>query len=1140
MVALGALAACAFVAGRLFAAKGLSWAANVSNVLSLVLTAVALLVPQLGKLLGWLRGAPPVSPVTLQQARDSLADVLAGQWAEEDRLRRVHDPWPLPVRWQFAKSFPKAGGPAGSDAAEGFADILTAYTRVPAHRLVLLGPAGAGKSVLAIKLVRDLLAARRPGEPVPVLLPAATWTSDSALPDWIAEQLVRTQPSLDALIRTDTGEKVWLPRALADSGVIPVIDGLDELPEGRRAAVVAEVNAHGSDYPLVLTSRPEEYYAAVAARPVSQAVVVEMQPLRTPEVKEYLTEATDAPSERWRSVFGRLDAERDDGVLATVLSTPLMVWLTRTVYEAAETDPDELLDPNRFADREAVESHLITAFVPAVYAGRRRRSRLHAFRCTAEQATKWLGFLADRLNRSSTQEIAWWRLSLAERGWLPVSMAIRAVLVACVVWEVNVRALTRRGYWRHGRYVAHGRYQDLLLAGPLGHAVRPLTNRALQAIAQSQQSTTVRHLSSNVDSVVRGVAHLGLFRVACLAAAVGVLGGIINLISTNTPAPQTLRMTWRSVWRRLFGPLPWLAVVAFLWWYAGVHHQGALVVVRTPAGQVALLWFGLVLGARVATSLKMPTAVTATVGPSVLLRADRHAYLVRVVSLAAGFGLAWLWAGGVLAIADSLVSIAGLLMVLLLGSGTGGAWARYHDARLRLAARGRLPWRTRSFLADAHQRGVLRQTGATYQFRHIRLQQQLAAGYSPWPHPLIPVAAWASERLPRLRAFLALQAAQPGNGAPDPGDATEFTASGEIRKTSVLSSLGVPLSAVIVATLVLNVVFGRTGWKGLIWIVDSWLILKVAFVFDKSRAIALLPAGRWSIRVTADAINLMRASESIRLTADDIELIAVRPIGVTLSCYAVSARLRSGFTAPVRTLGGWLPLYWAPDYTAKVPRALVSALAGFAGNRLDPKLGDWLKRQGAVEYEASGTLEVTTVSATIGRGRLAGGIAALVLTIVFTVGLNWSVPATFAILADIIFIGICAYKLGLRAAKRKLPAGPWSLRVLADTIELTRAGRSIRLLPDDVESIATRTIGWGRTAVQARLRPGGATRLHAPDGWFPLYWTPDLSGRVPPDLVAALAGFAHGRLTGPLKRRAKAIRSPKAPVHRARAPRSRQ
>jgi hypothetical protein len=31
-----------------------------------------------------------------------------------------------------------------------------------------------------------------------------------------------------------------------------------------------------------------------------------------------------------------------------------------------------------------------------------------------------------------------------------------------------------------------------------------------------------------------------------------------------------------------------------------------------------------------------------------------------------------------------------------------------------------------SFLADAHRRGVLRQVGAVYQFRHIELQHRLA------------------------------------------------------------------------------------------------------------------------------------------------------------------------------------------------------------------------------------------------------------------------------------------------------------------------------------------------------------------------------------------------------------------------------
>jgi hypothetical protein len=44
-----------------------------------------------------------------------------------------------------------------------------------------------------------------------------------------------------------------------------------------------------------------------------------------------------------------------------------------------------------------------------------------------------------------------------------------------------------------------------------------------------------------------------------------------------------------------------------------------------------------------------------------------------------------------------------------------------------LAAQHKLPWSLMPFLDDAHQRGVLRQQGAVYQFRHARLQAYLAA-----------------------------------------------------------------------------------------------------------------------------------------------------------------------------------------------------------------------------------------------------------------------------------------------------------------------------------------------------------------------------------------------------------------------------
>jgi hypothetical protein len=77
-----------------------------------------------------------------------------------------------------------------------------------------------------------------------------------------------------------------------------------------------------------------------------------------------------------------------------------------------------------------------------------------------------------------------------------------------------------------------------------------------------------------------------------------------------------------------------------------------------------------------------------------------------------------------------LINVA-LVVVLLamsgaLGSSMFAAWPSYEVARIWLALRHRLPWWLMGFLADAHRRGVLRQAGAVYQFRHIDLQHWLA------------------------------------------------------------------------------------------------------------------------------------------------------------------------------------------------------------------------------------------------------------------------------------------------------------------------------------------------------------------------------------------------------------------------------
>jgi hypothetical protein len=66
-------------------------------------------------------------------------------------------------------------------------------------------------------------------------------------------------------------------------------------------------------------------------------------------------------------------------------------------------------------------------------------------------------------------------------------------------------------------------------------------------------------------------------------------------------------------------------------------------------------------------------------------------------------------------------AVVAVVMVGLLRASGQLLWVR-----VWFGSRGSLPWRVASFLEDAHRRGVLRQVGTAYQFRHARLQDHLA------------------------------------------------------------------------------------------------------------------------------------------------------------------------------------------------------------------------------------------------------------------------------------------------------------------------------------------------------------------------------------------------------------------------------
>jgi hypothetical protein len=98
-------------------------------------------------------------------------------------LRRVNDLWPLPVRWQLA-----GAAPARPDAAAGFADILAAFAGFPAWCLVILGPGGRRQERPGDQAGPPPAGGAASRRSFSVLLPAAAWTSESTLLEWMAEQ----------------------------------------------------------------------------------------------------------------------------------------------------------------------------------------------------------------------------------------------------------------------------------------------------------------------------------------------------------------------------------------------------------------------------------------------------------------------------------------------------------------------------------------------------------------------------------------------------------------------------------------------------------------------------------------------------------------------------------------------------------------------------------------------------------------------------------------------------------------------------------------------------------------------------------------------------------------------------------------
>jgi hypothetical protein len=364
-VALGSLALATTIAVA-WQRYGLDKAAALATVLALL--------PIMAALFGWAhhfsRRRMRSRPDQIDAAAEMLARVVLQQWRAEAAIRQLLDPEPLAVRWKPTQ-LPAADHPEVAGVMSGRTNeidqLIKAFLDLPHRRLVILGEPGAGKTTLALLFVLALINQRGPRAAVPVLLSAASWNPDEEhLHDWVERRLTE---DYSELCDTSIYGSSAVHELVADRLVLPVIDGLDELPEGRRQNALRSANrVLIAGDPLVVTCRTTEYLAAVgAADVITGAAVIEAQPVRPAEVVAFLRRVIPPGphGQRWEPIFAELKGA-PDGDLAAALSTPLTVWLLRTVYAERNTDPGKLVDIGRFAGRTAIEYHLLESLVPTL------------------------------------------------------------------------------------------------------------------------------------------------------------------------------------------------------------------------------------------------------------------------------------------------------------------------------------------------------------------------------------------------------------------------------------------------------------------------------------------------------------------------------------------------------------------------------------------------------------------------------------------------------------------------------------------------------------------------------------------------------------------------------------------------------
>ena len=649
------------------------------------------------------------SPPKVDEAAERLRGLVERNWGT---WRRLLLGGADPADMEFAPDDDLRLGRAYSALAEGqLTGIYSYYERLVPARLVILGPPGSGKTLLAVELALQLLArgfrSRNQGPPkLAVPVSVAGWTGEESLDDWLIDRLSEAYDLLPGVAAN-----------LVDAGrILPVLDGLDEIaqdPDRGMSTVELVLSALNSAVPgteltpIVITCR-DGFYEDLhgAGLGVMDATTVKVKPLTAKQVAAYIEHRflVDKVSRQrhpdWERLYNEIEDDNSPALL-TAFEMPWLMTLATAVCASGRASLQDLENSDPAQLRNFLLDEFITASVilhpknvTGSQMGERQLSEKYrlagpADRHDPDRVRKWLTVLARHLrwraeNRMSTdlQPDRLWLVAAAARkpvravhtsiavplGLLMGSLAAeftggpQGVVITCLTMALGAGFGLRAGLWKEPspsllnkpRALTNLRWAGLVAW--LWKAPAPSRVNILRALTNPRWAVLV---------VAAGTA-------AAVAGSVdgGIKVGITEALAATLGACVLTGLSY------------------------GTSHA------VTPEEPLTNdLIFGLVLGGVAGIATGLPGGLTGGLATSLHLNAH-------------------LTVPGSALLAITISVLAGVA----LGS---RAWLRYVIALAFLAPQDELPWKCRRFLDWAAIAGLLRISGIAYQFRHDDLRTHL-------------------------------------------------------------------------------------------------------------------------------------------------------------------------------------------------------------------------------------------------------------------------------------------------------------------------------------------------------------------------------------------------------------------------------